>query len=96
MNAKNGAELKKGRKTAKMFGMAIFYSSIQAAIGSVEMSSRFSVINFCKDQDTLQNAADALRGYIIIASIWSCGCGLVMFAQYSWYGLIVGIIANLV
>lgn len=84
------------RTTAKMFGMAIFYSSIQAAIGSVEMSSRFSVINFCKDQDTLQNAADSLRGYLIIAGIWSCGTGAVMWSQFGWKGLIVGLIANFI
>ena len=44
----------------KLMGKAILLASIQASIGSVEMSSKFSVINFSKDQRTLQAAADAL------------------------------------
>ena len=40
---------------AKIIGKAIMLSSIQVAFGSVEMSSRFSVLNFSKEQDTLQN-----------------------------------------
>ena len=87
-------QVKKKRKTAKMFGMAIFYSSIQAAIGSVEMSSRFSVINFSKDQSTLQNAANALKSYLIMASIWTLATVLVMFAQFGWLGALVGTVAN--
>ena len=81
---------------AKMIGQSLFYSSIQAAIGSVEMSSKFSVINFCKDQETLQNAADALRGYLYIASIWTLASMLVMYSQYGMSGAIVGLISNLV
>ena len=88
-------ERKKGKRTAKMFGLAIFYSSIQAAIGSVEMSSRFSVINFSKDQDTLQNAANALKSYLIMASIWSIATILVMYAQFGWAGAVTGLVANL-
>lgn len=83
-------------KWAKMLGQALFYSSIQAAIGSVEMSSKFSVINFCKDQETLQNAADALTGYLYIALIWTVATMLVMYSQYGFNGIIVGFIANLI
>ena len=41
----------------KTIGEAILFASIQFSIGSVEMSSKFSVMNFSKDQETLQNAA---------------------------------------
>lgn len=44
-----------------MFGESIFYSSIQFTIGSVEMSSKFSVVNFCKDQEILDNAYSRLN-----------------------------------
>lgn len=37
-----------------MFGEAILLASMQFSIGSVEMSSKFSVKNFAKDQETLQ------------------------------------------
>ena len=43
----------------KLIGKSILFASMQFAIGSVEMSSKFSVKNFSKDQDTLQNAADS-------------------------------------
>lgn len=78
----------------KILGQAIFYSSIQAAIGSVEMSSRFSVMNFSKDQETLQNAADALRSYLYVAIMWTLATVLVLFSQYGVEGAIVGIVAN--
>lgn len=79
----------------KMLGEGLFYSSIQSAIGSVEMSSKFSVINFCKDQETLQNAADALRNYIYIAIAWTIGTMLVMYSKYGMYGIISGFAFNM-
>jgi hypothetical protein len=79
----------------KILGQAIFYSSIQAAIGSVEMSSRFSVMNFSKDQDTLQNAADALRSYLYVALMWTIATVLVLYSQYGIMGGITGFLANL-
>jgi hypothetical protein len=79
----------------KILGQAIFYASIQAAIGSVEMSSRFSVMNFSKDQETLQNAADALRSYIYIAFTWALATILVMYSQFGISGAIAGLIANI-
>lgn len=79
----------------KMLGQSIFYSSIQAAIGSVEMSSKFSVINFCKDQETLQNAADSLKNYMFVAAMWTIATMLVMYSQYGIPGLIVGFISNM-
>jgi len=78
----------------KMLGQAIFYSSIQAAIGSVEMSSRFSVMNFSRDQDTLQNAADALRSYMYIATLWTAATVMVMYSQYGLWGGVTGLVAN--
>ena len=80
---------------AKILGQAIFYSSIQAAIGSVEMSSRFSVMNFSKDQETLQNAADSLRSYLYVALMWTFATVLVMYSQYGIAGAITGFLANL-
>ena len=80
---------------AQVVGQAIFYASIQAAIGSVEMSSRFSVMNFSKDQDTLQNAADALRSYMYIAALWALATVLVLYSSYGKLGAIVGLAANL-
>lgn len=79
----------------KILGQAIFYSSIQAAIGSVEMSSKFSVVNFSKDQETLQNAADALRNYLYIAAMWTLATVLVLYSQYGVKGAIAGLLANM-
>ena len=80
----------------KMLGNAILLASIQASIGSVEMSSKFSVVNFSKDQETLQGAADALTGYLVIAFIWTLGSAMISFGQFEWPGLITILIANIV
>lgn len=83
-------------KFFKMLGNAILLASIQASIGSVEMSSKFSVVNFSKDPETLQAAADALTGYLLIALIWTIGSAMISYGQYSWPGLITSVVANVV
>jgi hypothetical protein len=80
----------------KMIGEAILYSSIQFAIGSVEMSSKFSVKNFSKDDETLNNAVDALHDYMKIATIWTIGVALLLYSSYGILGLLIGIVANVV
>lgn len=84
------------RELAKAVAKAIFYASIQASIGSVEMSSKFSVMNFSKDQTTLQRAADALRSYMIIAVVWTVGTVLALYASHGVAGAWVGLIANVI
>lgn len=81
---------------AKTVAKAIFYASIQASIGSVEMSSKFSVMNFSKDQETLQRAADALRSYILVGGVWTIGTILALYGSHGWCGAWVGLAANLV
>lgn len=78
----------------KVLGKAILFASMQFAIGSVEMSSKFSVKNFSKDQETLQNAADALSDYILIAILWTIGTSFLFYSNYKVKGLIVNIVAN--
>lgn len=81
------------RELAKIVAKAIFLSSIISSLGSVEMSSKFSVMNFSKDQDTLQRAADALRSFIIVGVIWSIGTALALYASYGFCGIWIGTIA---
>jgi hypothetical protein len=84
------------KKLFKMLGESILYGSIQFSIGSVEMSSKFSVKNFSKDQETLQNAADALMDYIKISFIWTLGVTMLLFSKYGWKGAVSSIISNLI
>ena len=81
--------------TFKIIGKAILFASMQFAIGSVEMSSKFSVKNFSKDQGTLQNAADALRDYIIIALLWTLGNSFVFYSSYGMRGAWIAIASNI-
>ena len=78
----------------KLIGKSILFASMQFAIGSVEMSSKFSVKNFSKDQDTLQNAADALSDYLIIGLLWTFGTCLIFYANYRWNGVLLNTIIN--
>jgi hypothetical protein len=79
----------------KMLGEAILYSSIQFAIGGVEMSSKFSVKNFSKDQETLQNAADALSDYLKIGFLWTLGVTILLYCNYGVVGAITSMVVNL-
>ena len=78
----------------KLIGKSILFASMQFAIGSVEMSSKFSVKNFSKDQDTLQNAADALSDYLIIGLLWTFGTCLIFYANYKWNGVVINTFIN--
>ena len=80
----------------EMLGEAILFASIQFSIGSVEMSSKFSVKNFCSDQPTLQNAADALTDYLRISIIWTIGVILLLYSKYKFTGALAGVISNLI
>ena len=78
----------------EVFGEAILLASMQFAIGSVEMSSKFSVKNFAKDQETLQNAVDALSDYLKIAIMWTFGLSILFYARYDIVGVIMSILTN--
>jgi hypothetical protein len=80
----------------KAIGEAIIFGSIQFSIGSVEMSSKFSVMNFAKDQETLQNAAYALTDYLRIALLWIVGTSLIMFSNFGHVGLTTNLIVNFI
>jgi hypothetical protein len=78
-----------------LLGEAILLASMQFSIGSVEMSSKFSVKNFSKDQETLQNAADALSDYLRIGILWTIGLGILFYAKHSVEGLAMILITNI-
>jgi hypothetical protein len=80
---------------AILFGEAILLSSMQFSIGSVEMSSKFSVKNFSKDQETLQNAADALTDYLRIGILWTIGLSVLFYAKYDIEGFGMILITNI-
>ena len=78
-----------------LLGEAILLASMQFSIGSVEMSSKFSVRNFSKDQETLQNAADALSDYLRIGILWTIGLTILFYAKYDKIGAIICLLSNI-
>lgn len=87
--------MKKQKDLMLIVGKALLFAGIQFSLGSVEMSSKFSVKNFAKNQETLNNAVDALRDYVIIGIIWLIGNGLVFYSNYGWPGLLSSFSANM-
>ena len=85
----------KTNEYAILFGEAILLASMQFSIGSVEMSSKFSVKNFSKDQETLQNAADALTDYLRIGILWTIGLSVLFYAKYAVEGFAMILITNI-
>src|SRR5436189_1415940 len=85
----------KGTNWSKIVGTSLLLSATQASIGSIELSSRFSVKNFSKDQETLQNAADALKQYLVVAFVWTLGTVLVMYSQEGKQGALCVLLFNL-
>lgn len=58
------------------------------------MSSSFSVKSFSKDQKTLQDAATALRQYVVVGVMWMIGNILVLSASYGTAGALAGVVGN--
>ena len=79
----------------KILGKAILLSSIGFSVASVEMSSKFSVKNFSRDQATLQNASDALDAYNLVGGLWAIGVVILMYGQYGMTGLWSAVACNL-
>jgi hypothetical protein len=75
-------------------GKSIVFATMQFAILSVEVSSKFSIKNFTKDQHTLQHAADALSEYIFMGLVWTLGTSLIFFANYGMKGILINLITN--
>jgi hypothetical protein len=84
------------KNITELLGEAILFASIQFSIGSVEMSSKFSVKNFATDNETLQNAADSLSDYLKISIIWTAGVMLLLYSKFKLIGSITGLLSNLV
>ena len=78
----------------KMIGKALMLSAQQYAIGSVLMSSTYSVKNFSKDQVILDNAADALKNYFYVGWIWLFSNAMVLGATYGFNGVLAAVVAN--
>jgi hypothetical protein len=87
-------KIEKKKNAFYILGKAILMASMQFAIGSVEMSSKFSVKNFSKDQRTLDNAIKALKDYMIIGALWTIGTGMIFYVNYGMKGLSMNLIAN--
>jgi hypothetical protein len=81
---------------ARVIGKSLFLGSMTTAIASVEMSSKFSVKNFSKDQQTLNRAKQALTEYLMIGTVWLIATVLVQSAEYGWFGAVSALTANLV
>lgn len=86
------------KELIKIISKSLFLNSIGWSLGSVEMSSKFSVINFSKDQKTLDRARDALASFINVAAVWVTATVLSLYASHGWCGafwsLLFGIIVN--
>lgn len=78
----------------KILGKAILLASMQFAIGSVEMSSKFSVINFSQDNGTLQRAQEALDEYMLIGLVWTAGVAMIMWSNNGMPGLVMALLTN--
>lgn len=83
-----------GQKLAKIAGKSILLAGFLVALASVEMSSRFSVLNFAKDDEILQNAANALSAFMFIGVFWAIGSTAVLFSSYGWPGVLAGVLSN--
>lgn len=85
----------KKKKISYIVGKSILFASMQFAIGSVEMSSKFSVKNFSTAQEVLDNAVIALRDYLFIGFLWMVGTCLIFYTNYGMKGFWINVGSNM-
>jgi hypothetical protein len=85
----------KKKKISYILGKSILFASMQFAIGSVEMSSKFSVKNFSTAQEVLDNAVIALRDYLIVGCLWMIGTCLIFYTNYGVKGFLINVGTNM-
>ena len=78
-----------------LIGEAIILSSIQLSLSCIEMSPKCVIREFTKDQDSLQNAIDALSDYIKIATIWTLFITILFYARHDKIGALIALIINI-
>jgi len=81
------------RDVASLVGKSLFFASIQVALASIEMDSKFA-IKTMKDQNSLDHAVQSLKSYIIIAVVWTLASMLTLYSIYGSLGIFVGFITN--
>ncbi len=94
VGTRGNVTMSRGQKVAKIVGKSILLAGFLVALASVEMSSRFSVLNFAKSNEVLQNAANALSAFTVIGLVWAVGSTAVLYSSYNMPGLLAGIISN--
>ena len=79
----------------KVLGKAMLLASMSFSVGSVCMSSTFSVMNFSTTQEILQRASDALTQYLLVGTFWMIGCSSLLYASYGLRGALISVAMNL-
>lgn len=79
-----------------IIGQNLLVSASQFSLGSIALSSTYSVINFSKTQEILDNGVSALRKYLYVAIAWLVANCLVMYSQFKYRGVLAAFVFNLV
>jgi hypothetical protein len=79
--------LKKGKNKGQVCGTKCVNNNL--------LCKKHSIDDINNNQDTLQNAADALSDYLIIGLLWTIGTCLIFYANYKWNGVIINTSINL-
>jgi len=84
------------RNLAHIIGKSFFYASIQTAIISMEVGSKFTIPRFVKTQESMDLINESLRNSLITGLIWMTATVFVMYGSYGVRGGIIGAMMNLI
>lgn len=83
------------RTIYEIIGEAVLLASVQIGLFTIEMSSKFEIMN-TQSQSVLQGAADSLSSYMVIGIIWTIGSVFLLYGQFGIPGIVAGLLANIV
>jgi hypothetical protein len=85
-----------GQLSVELIAESLIFGSVQYSLASCLMSSVFSVRNFSKDQQTLNNAVGALCEFLKVAIVWFAITSALMYYSHGTKGFVVTFILTLV
>ena len=79
----------------EIVGKVLVSTTVQATLGSLEMSSRLMIRNFVITQEEADEFINEMRAYIFIGSLWTAGTTFLMYSMHQYLGASLNLLFNL-
>jgi hypothetical protein len=83
------------QRMAYLLGAALVFAILQFSISNVQIIHKF-VVSKVNTQDDLENLAEDVKVYLVIAIIWTIATMLILYEEYGNLGILFGFVTNFI